>query len=226
MEVAIVSTWTENIRDLGLLSSKNKKAYADKHGYHFIGREQINLTGRPASWMKLPFLLSFFDDFDWIFWTDADSLIVNQDLRLETFIDDNYEMVLAEVQPEDYLHEPMFQREYQEFFKQHGNKKILRVNCGQFFVKCSDWSRDFFAEAWYSATEPNHRLWEQKSITDLLLTKPELKQRTKCIDCKLFNFNWHWNAKASKNNSLLVHFPGYPHAKKIELMKKCFQQAI
>jgi hypothetical protein len=65
----------------------SKRAYAAKHGYDFIyGGADVWDRSRPAPWSKLNFIQKYLDSYDYLFWSDADVIIMNTDLRLEDHI--------------------------------------------------------------------------------------------------------------------------------------------
>jgi len=65
----------------------SKRAYAAKHGYDFhSGGEDVWDRSKPIPWSKFHYILKYLDSYDYIFWSDADAIILNQDLALETQI--------------------------------------------------------------------------------------------------------------------------------------------
>ena len=67
---------------------KSKRDYAAKWGYDFVlGGEEFWDRDRPIPWSKIPFFLSVLDKYDWIWFSDADSVITNPEIRLETLIE-------------------------------------------------------------------------------------------------------------------------------------------
>jgi hypothetical protein len=63
----------------------SKRAYAAKHGYDFhCGGEDVWDRSKPIPWSKFHYILKYLDSYDYIFWSDADAIILNQDLALET----------------------------------------------------------------------------------------------------------------------------------------------
>lgn len=62
--------------------SPNKAAYAKRHGYQFIDASDVVDTSRPPSWSKILALKRHLRESDWLFWTDADSLVTNFTIRL------------------------------------------------------------------------------------------------------------------------------------------------
>lgn len=65
----------------------SKRAYAARHGYDFhTGGEDVWDKSKPIPWSKFHFILKYLDNYDYIFWSDADAIILNQDLTLESHI--------------------------------------------------------------------------------------------------------------------------------------------
>ena len=86
MKMAIVTLFTEEIADYGEIGAANKQAYAKRHGYDcFVYRERLD-PGRHPAWSKLIAINRHLPDYDWIFWSDADSLIMNGGRSLESII--------------------------------------------------------------------------------------------------------------------------------------------
>lgn len=68
------------------VSIEDKRAYCDQHGYdyHLIN----NLAHeRTVSWSRIPGILSVLGQYDWVFYLDLDTLIVDHEVSLEAFVD-------------------------------------------------------------------------------------------------------------------------------------------
>jgi mannan polymerase II complex MNN10 subunit len=86
MRIAIVTLFTEEIADYGEIGASNKQAYARRHGYDcFVYRERLDRSRHPA-WSKLDAIKRHLPNYDWVFWTDADSLVMNGKRTLESII--------------------------------------------------------------------------------------------------------------------------------------------
>lgn len=95
-EIAVVTLAVgEAYQDAVQLGIENKKAYCEKHGYDFFCGTEILDPERPIPWSKILFIKEILKNssYRWIFWTDADSLIMNFDIPLESLIDDHYEPI-------------------------------------------------------------------------------------------------------------------------------------
>ena len=63
---------------------KSKQLYAEKHGYDFIlGGNESWERSKPIPWSKLNFINKYIDEYDYIFCSDADAIILNTDISLE-----------------------------------------------------------------------------------------------------------------------------------------------
>lgn len=69
------------------LGIDSKKKYCAKHGYDFIiGDETIYDRDRPIAWSKIKMIQKYIHNYDYIFCSDADVIIMNNNHKLETFI--------------------------------------------------------------------------------------------------------------------------------------------
>lgn len=142
---------------------KNKNFYCARHGYDFICHEQTLDPERPIPWSKVVAILKAMEnpDHKWIFWTDADALVMNHAIPLEDLIDENYDFIIS--------------------------KDMGSINSGHFLIKNSEWSRKFLHNV-YNHTECIHDCWwEQRAIIYELDQHPELLTRTKFIPQRMFN---------------------------------------
>lgn len=63
----------------------SKREYAKRHGYDFHeGGDDVWDRTKPIPWSKFNFILKYINDYDFLFWSDADVIILNQELMLET----------------------------------------------------------------------------------------------------------------------------------------------
>src|SRR5438105_3165115 len=95
MRIAVVTMATAEVEAVGRLSLPGRRAYCRRHGYELIVGERSLDAGRPAVWSKLLLLLEHLDRFDWLFWSDADSLILRPDVPLTDFVDPAYDLLVS-----------------------------------------------------------------------------------------------------------------------------------
>jgi hypothetical protein len=103
---------------------KNRKAYTDRHGYALVDGSQYSGTERPKSWYKLKAVEAALDDYDWVFWLDADAWITNPDVALESILpsSDGVDLVVT--------------------------RDATGANAGAWMLRNSDWSRLLLAQWW------------------------------------------------------------------------------
>jgi len=97
MKSAIITAHDDNYRLLADLTwHKNRKFYAQKHGYHAIAREVPKL-GLHANFQKIDLMLEIFttSDIDVMLWTDTDSMITNFNVPLDDLLYAGYDITIA-----------------------------------------------------------------------------------------------------------------------------------
>jgi len=100
MNVAIVSCHNPNYQILADLTwDKNKKLYAERHGYS-AEVKVWNSRGIPPGWEKMLHIKELFEDptkkIDWAWVTGCDSLITNFDKPITDIIDNNYHFIISQ----------------------------------------------------------------------------------------------------------------------------------
>ena len=180
----------------------SKREYALKHGYNYIqGGEQFWLRERPIPWSKIPFILSVLEkleDGEIIWLSDADVLITNSDLKIESHI-------------LPYL---------------PANKDMLmcidacrNINSGNIFFRNTAWARDFWKRVGEQTDLLYHIWWENAAIIKLLeMNKSDLEHLEITSDHTRFN-SYIQGVKGEplwKPDDFLVHFAGVYDIKQIK----------
>jgi len=177
---------------------ESKREYAKKHGYAIhIGGEDIWDRTRPISWSKIRFIQKYLGQYDYLVWSDADAVILDQEKRLETHILDRLP----------------------------ANKDMLwtfdacsHYNCGHLVLRGkSPWLKDFLERSYKQVDLIHHIWWDNAAMIRLFETNAG--DREKIETCKE---NWLINSYVfGKNNSandpscrlyepgdFLIHFAG------------------
>jgi hypothetical protein len=157
----VVSIATDEIRELRELTFPNKQAYCDRHGYFFAGFTRSLDPDRPASWSKLNALALLCKPCNtrWALWTDADTLIIRPDWKIEEVIDNDFDFIVAQ---------------------DHNG-----MNCGVFLLRLGPDAHKFLFNAQAQIQFINHRWWEQAAIRFLI--EKGYPIRTKFIDKRIIN---------------------------------------
>ena len=124
---------------------------------------------RPPAWSKVPFVRRLLDQYDWVFWLDADALIMNPDVALEGLLDPGYSLILVKQPGPDPF----------------GN---LHLNTGSFFIKSDRWAKAFLDDLYRQTGFIDHPCWEQEAFMHLYRQRPDARERIKVeVDARAFN---------------------------------------
>jgi hypothetical protein len=142
-EICIASFADDGYAPIRAVTFPNKRQYAAKHGYRCFLLDWIPST-RPPAWSKIIMLhnLMEFVGPGWIFWTDADSVFMNFEIKLEKLLDPTADIVASG--------------------DQNG------INTGNFFIRSSPKCQKFLKDVWACEQFINHDYWEQEAIWHLL----------------------------------------------------------
>lgn len=163
-EIAIVSIASgEKYRESVSLGLKNKEEYCARHGYDFICGDKTLDASRGITWSKILLIQEVMKNKDvkWIFWSDADALIMNTALLIEDLIDENYNLIIN--------------------FDHNG------FNSGHFLIRNCEWSRRFLEEAYTHDEFVNDTEWEQGAMLTTLQSDLKYSSATKIVPQRLMN---------------------------------------
>lgn len=184
----------------------DKKEYADTWGYGFHAIFGSLDRKRTPHWSKLPALLSVMHLYDYVWWVDIDSVIMDHTIPLESMIDPRYDLTFS--------------------YDWNG------VNTGSFIVRNTDWSRVFLATAWTISEAPYIDIWWEQAAIFLLLQDPDLRNHCKMIHYHWMNDiyfqkdsllsqklgnNFNHRLRLS-NEPFLMHFAANPKITKSKLV--------
>lgn len=155
-------------------SLQNKVEYCAKYGYDLIEDDLVYDTSKHIAWSKINLILKYLDKYDYLVWIDADILIMNDKIKLESFID------------------------------RYSNVDIIcgsdwrMINTGILFVKNTEWSRNFLTAVYNNVYDPEadskerYKNWEQGSFIHLHDNNYlECRSRVKVTDPTEFNSYWY-----------------------------------
>ena len=183
-KVAVLTAYDDAMAKVAAISSPNKAANCARHGYDFVQRTAKDFDrSRPPAWSKLRFVADLLPYYDWVFWTDCDSLVLDPTCPLEAFLLDERRSHL--ILPHDDL-----------------GVGVHHVNTGNFFVRNSKWAARFLDEAWRQVEFVHDRLWENRSVVIHLLERSDYSQQVQVVTQRRFNsFPNHCQAGTSCSTS-------------------------
>jgi SAM-dependent methyltransferase len=211
-KIFIVQFYTDNV-SYGHYSEEINQSYCEKHGYGYYVekdankiREALNFPERSYTWYKPKLILDVFEKYnpEYILFLDADACVVDFEKTIESFIDENYDVVFTE----DYGH--------------HSD-----MNAGVFIVKNNEWTKSLMNLWWnisdflmgvdineLTITEEYNKipgyfklgLWHDQSCISFLYRHiPSVKEKIKIIPHN--DLNW----REPFDNNFIYHGFAYGH---------------
>ena len=210
------------------LTWPNKLRYAQKHGYQLFDHSSYLDISRPPAWSKIPAmqaLLTPDSQCDWVLWTDADTVIMNSDIRITDFLPDpslGLDLVVASDEGGGY-------------------------NSGVLLFRNTDWSR-WFLQTWWNMRDyvrpPGFSLsGDNAAMKALLRDMPDFDQHVavppRCTMNSFARFltlreskhvmetleeqEWYMNERFYHKSDFIAHTPGYDN--KAECIRLLLQEA-
>ena len=194
-KIALLTAHDEAQREVAELSSPNKATYCRRHGYDFVQRTDGFDRSRPPAWSKIRFLLEALPYYDWVFWSDADSLVTDPACPLEWFLDEQgYHVIL----PHDDL-----------------GMGVNHVNTGNWFVRNSPWAQRFLEDAWAQTDFLHDRLWENRAVIHLV-ERQDLSRQVQIVTQRRFN-SYPGNHPPG---DFIIHFADMPNDRRVAMMRQ------
>ena len=201
-KIGIVSLYTKEISDYAVYSENSIKEYALKNGYTFhVYRDSIDKNSHP-NWSKPQALLNHIDDHEWIVWMDSDTLIFNDERKLESIISQctpNKKTIACE--DVGSRNEKM--------------QKGSMFNSGVLFFASHAYSKNIINE-WNDYECDKSSLYsgggDQNVLCDIIRRKDIVKANIKIFPMNEFNTE----PRMVDEKTFILHFMAYPqHFKKI-----------
>jgi hypothetical protein len=144
----ICSLATNRHRELLAEAAPTTVAYAARYGWDVVLSSE-SLTERPASWAKVVLVRELMQRYEYVFWVDADAIIVDLSRDLLAEIDDSADVWFAR-------------------HPQERDPDATVLNAGVFVVRSSPFAESLFATVWEAERFVDHNWWENAALLDLL----------------------------------------------------------
>ena len=145
MGKAIATIGTGPMRSVLARSLPTFIDYGSRHGYAVVVGDG-DAEGRPASWGKVKLIRSLLDAFDTVVWIDADAIVVDPNVDIETMVGAH---------------------DYQAMLVYEWDDNRI-PNLGVWMVRSCDRARAFLDAVWALDKYTLHRWWENAAVMDLL----------------------------------------------------------
>jgi len=172
---------------------RSKEEYCAHHGYDFfVGGEDVYDASRPHSWSKLTMVKKILPDYDYVFFSDSDVVIVNGEIKLT-----------------DLVKNDMGDKNFMITRDAIGN-----LNMGNFFVRKDDWSFEFLDRMYAQTDFIDDPWWENRAFIYLYDTDRTVRNHIQVIE-KSSLFNRYLDVKDPYNEDIfpkddfLIHLAGF-----------------
>ena len=143
LNIKILTACDDNFKDIAQLNRPILKQYCLLHNYQFIEKDIVDFS-RPPSWFKISaILLEMSSECSHIMWVDADTLILNQNFKIDSLFVPGKELYIA--------------------------KDINGINCGVMILQNTPLIRSILHKIdSMSDKYLNHVWWEQAAMIELI----------------------------------------------------------
>jgi hypothetical protein len=199
LKIALIGAHDPKYDPVGKYSHLNKEAYALKHGYDAcLYTEYLDET-RIGYWYKVVATKMNLENYDWLLYLDSDALIMNDTIKLETLIDDDYDMIATS---EGGPHAPILS--------------------GQFLIKNTKWSKKFL-EDWYAVGDTHIPPgYDNGALIKLFTENEDLRNHIKIIPIrKMGSYVWNY-----EDGDFAIQFAGIIFSEKEKYIKEYYEKSL
>lgn len=194
-----------SFKSINDVTEESKRKYCQKHGYDYLSISKTLDSGRVISWSKTKAAIDSLDKYDWIWCTDADLIIMDDDVSLESKIDNNFDIVVAQNLKCD-------------------KPGIIEINTGSILIKNSSWTKDFLNDVYAQSQFAQERWAEQAAMMHLLLTKPEYQSHFKFVSWREFNSAYRQHPEyLYQKGDFVLHMCGCGNLERLNILKSIEQ---
>lgn len=219
LNLHILVSYDDNYKEIAKYSiEENISKYCELHGYTLNIDYQPSFNNeKPAQWRKIQAALEILENdekIDWLFFIDADCLIMNSDIKLESFINTGASFIVPS-------HTAKCDNEIENV------DGIRNIITSQFLVKNDDYGKSILRDIWNA--EGNDKIdkfdYEGRQVR-ILINSGKYRNKIKIIEGKLLNRFWHINnpfmiyhspefrENLYQTGDFIVHVTGYENSEK------------
>jgi hypothetical protein len=227
-KLKIITAYDSDFEKFGELCARTIRFYAAVHGYNFEIFKEEEFFGRHPQWAKIGLINAELNknEFEWILWVDADAFFITaeKDILSETNLND-----LNLVNHQALTDIPIGSLPGVKL-------TVERPNTGVMLIKNSDWSKDFFDNAWNCDFSQKHEWRDNAAVMRALgyfyeISGYNVPNNFNNENLKKTNWlNASWNAVPTQKHDgssalalpwkpIIVHLAGMPDIKRIEFLK-------
>jgi galactosyl transferase GMA12/MNN10 family len=209
--ILLLTAYDAGFVDIASLSIPRMMRYAKRHNLSFRAVTD-SASERPGSWIKVPPIRAALNEkFDYVWWIDADALLLRDDIDIRSAIIPTADLLLSWLGPEttDW----------------HGPPELPgHFNAGVMLIRVGSWARDFLKLIW---EETNSHQWaDQASILHHLgydnLLGLGVENPLSVHRKHLGYLDPAWNSVpgvAMTEDPIVYHYAGLPNRDRVRLMQ-------
>jgi len=185
--ICLCTLFTPEIKNYATETTLLKEDYCTQHGYDFAWATD-KLDDRPPQWSKILIMLDRIEipRYDWVVWMDADSIIMNFDIK------------------------------WHEVIKQHSafeDEMLIEsddngLNTGVFAVRASAYMYQVFTHLYSMDQFINHKWFEQGAVHHLFETDKQFRDHVKIVQRRTFNSYSSGTEGLYQPGDFILHTPG------------------
>jgi hypothetical protein len=181
--------YDENIASYGDINYEINKKYCDKNNIELIRCNERRHSTRHPAWERIPLILKYINDYDYVMWIDADAFFYNDANNILDIIDDNINYNFI-------------------FSNDIGNNNI---NTGVYIVKNSQYSIDFLTRWLYDEDlykNNKHPYWWEQGVLIEMFNQNILDIKNNCIIIDYGVLQHFFEDETIPNKSFIFHLAG------------------
>jgi hypothetical protein len=181
--------YDENAASYGDINYEINKIYCDKNNIELIRCNKRRYSNRHPAWERVPLLLKYINDYDYVMWIDADAHFYIDSKNIVDIINEN--------------------KDYNFIFSNDIGYTI--INTGVFIVKNTQYSIDFLTKWGYDEILYNNNsyphFWDQGVVLDMW-QQNILDIKNNCIIIDYGVLQHFFEEEILPNKSFIFHLAG------------------
>lgn len=208
MKICICMSQTDNIKEYSSLTEKINKKYAKLHNYDFKMLNHI-MTDRSPQWCKVKVVNECLEyNYDYLFWIDADAFFNKHTIKLEEIINQDLDKNIIIC----------------DDIANSGRNNTL--NSGTFFVKCNDWSKQFFKTLWEYDGNYKYDYFHEQTMIEKYLDDNFMDSQRYISVRPAREFNTEINVQLNDNSiydNFVIHLMGHTKDFRVQFINNWLQ---
>jgi hypothetical protein len=211
--ILVVTAYTPDFARTAACSIPTMKAWCETFGLQFRAVE-LSDPPRRRGWLKTPVIRDALSaQTDWVFWVDADAVVLRNDRDIRTACRDDASLLMA-------WHSAETADMVSDWMRTHPH-----YNAGVMLIRADDWSRDFFRDVWDAGEIEGQGWTDQARIHEMLGYRDVLglgPDEPSALRARVAPLDTTWNSipgAAMMPDPVICHYAGFKHETRDAFMK-------